>query len=255
MSQPPTGTGALAGEVTNRKWSGYDRVEGGVHAEGENRTFVDDPAAPRATSSRRRWKAFTIPRNPPVHATHRGCPETLISRSFRGPWDPGRESHARRLPQRQPRFSAIIQPRYSAFPISSPASPALIAGEFFYERDEEISFGKQGFDTYTDRFGLRPDLQACYWTGGAQSKRRSTLKKNLDGTGPFDLDQLSCAPSPNGRSMDMNRSEQIFHSKPDEMLKSASKPMGGRQDEALLILEEYANDLRQIVAKLRGRLH
>jgi len=50
----------------------------------------------------------------------------------------------------------------------------------------------------------------------------------------------------------MNRSEQIFHSKPDKMPKSASKPIAGRQDEALWIFEEYANDLRQIVAK---RLH
>jgi hypothetical protein len=35
----------------------------------------------------------------------------------------------------------------------------------------------------------------------------------------------------------------------------ASKPTAGRRDEALRILEEYADDLRQIIAKLRGRLH
>jgi hypothetical protein len=70
------------------------------------------------------------------------------------------------------------------------------------------------------------------------------------GLDPLTWINSPASPSTNGRGM--NRSEQIFHSKPDKMPKSASKPIAGRQDEALWIFEEYANDLRQIVAK---RLH
>lgn len=53
----------------------------------------------------------------------------------------------------------------------------------------------------------------------------------------------------------MKKLEHIPFCKPDEVSKPASKPAAGRRDEALRILEEYADDLRQIIAKLRSGLH
>ncbi|MEH2488645.1 hypothetical protein [Bradyrhizobium sp. AZCC 2230] len=42
---------------------------------------------------------------------------------------------------------------------------------------------------------------------------------------------------------------------PPRLEKDAPKPQLSRMEEARRIIEEYANDLREIIKKLTGRLH
>jgi hypothetical protein len=66
------------------------------------------------------------------------------------------------------------------------------------------------------------------------------LQKKVDG---LDLTQWPFMSSPNIRVMN----------KPDEVDQGKPRPKPSRSEEALRIIEEYANDLREIIKKLRQR--
>jgi hypothetical protein len=66
------------------------------------------------------------------------------------------------------------------------------------------------------------------------------LQKKVDG---LDLTQWPFMSSPNIRVLN----------KPDEVDQGKPRPKPSRSEEALRIIEEYANDLREIIKKLRQR--
>jgi hypothetical protein len=68
------------------------------------------------------------------------------------------------------------------------------------------------------------------------------LPKKVDG---LDLAQWPFLSSPNIRVMN----------KPDEVDQGKPRPKPSRSEDALRIIEEYVNDLREIIKKLRRRLN
>jgi hypothetical protein len=68
------------------------------------------------------------------------------------------------------------------------------------------------------------------------------LPKKVDG---LDLTQWPFLSSPNIRVMN----------KPDEVDQGKPRPKPSRSEEALRIIEEYVNDLREIIRKLRQHRH
>ena len=81
-------------------------------------------------------------------------------------------------------------------------------------------------------------------SGDRSSPRVSTASSIALNWSTFDLAQRSHWPSPNHR--DMNKSDE-----PDQGEPKSSKP--SRSEEAMRAIEEYANELREIIKKLRRR--
>ena len=78
--------------------------------------------------------------------------------------------------------------------------------------------------------------------GNLRSRRLHSIPKKVDG---LDLGQWPFLSSPNVRVM----------SKPDDVDQGKPRPKPSRSEEALRIIEEYVNDLREIIKKLRQRIN